>query len=24
VVARGDKETVLRTFRGEHVTYLDP
>jgi lysine 2,3-aminomutase len=24
VVSRGDGETVLRTFRGEHVAYVDP
>jgi lysine 2,3-aminomutase len=24
VVSRGDGETVLRTFRGEHVAYIDP
>jgi lysine 2,3-aminomutase len=24
VVRHGDGETVLRTFRGEHVTYVDP
>ena len=24
VVSRGEGETVLRTFRGEHVTYVDP
>lgn len=24
VVARGEGHTVLRTFRGEHVTYVDP
>lgn len=24
VVARGEGSTTLRTFRGEHVTYLDP
>ena len=24
IVARGEGHTVLRTFRGEHVTYVDP
>lgn len=24
VVSKSDGETVLRTFRGEHVTYVDP